>query len=486
MAIEWKPGESGQSRDAAPKVSAGIRTADGRTVGFLAKGVVGLKAPVEHNVETLEAINAGAGKVKKINYVPYNPFGVTDSKMDHKALVAVFTEGGRLFFSVPQGTGERTRTVYLVEGGLSDTHGDITLKSSAGPQALSFSSKGPLQHYMSTITPNELAAARALLEAPVHYDLTTEEGEGEAAPAEAVVLAAAADTRQALSRSMGFILEADLEPADEEPVEHIVSLAQLRIARPAAVAGTLQVKTVPDTMAENMIADRVVVDPNCEVPLPLRPEEPEEFALFETPREGVAPRDFLRVVIFGGVVATSVYDGEKWEDYKELGKGGLFKAPGRGAGYTLSLHVTGAADDNVSVSAIRDPIVLSRLKSGSTGLDSERLKSSRTAADRTAALKAHLEKIRADRLRPRSGSDDLLATALPAEFTGRNTILPRLGDASSVEDFAPTSARRRVALAVGAAIGFAAVVGAAGIALSKCTDNAPQGEVSGVAVPDED
>lgn len=489
MAERWEPGKPREAAAAAP-VSTGIRTLDGRTTSLVAKEVVRPGKLVEHSVEALEAINNKAGKTRKVNYIPYDPFGVPNRQMDHTALIAVFTHNGRLFFSVPDGVAHgRGRRVFLIEREMDEQQGSISIKGGNSNQSLSFSSRNPLQHYLSTITAGELEVAQKLLEPWLHIE------EGVLEPHETAVAAETADIRRELSRSMAFILEEDLTPVVDETPDHIVNLADLirpssepaqkeLAARPAPrISSTLQVQTVPDSMSADMILEPTVIEPNQEAPIPLNPSEPEEFALFETPREGSAPRDFLRLVVFGGSVATSVFEDGKWADYRLLGKEGLWKSPGRGAGFMMNLHQTGAHDDNVSVSALRDPVVLARLKPGSTGLDRDRLKSSRTAAERNAILQAHLERVRAGRLQPRSGREDVLAVSLPSTSIKGKTVVPKLGDGRSEREPVPDLTRTRLVFA--AALGLAAVVGA-GIALKGCPGDEPAKETSGVVVPDED
>lgn len=490
MAERWEPGRPREAAPTAP-VPTGVRTVDGRTTFLVAKEVVKPGKPVEHTVEALAAINSTAGKTRKVNYVPYDPFGVPNRQMDHKALMAVFTHNGRLFFSVPDGAADgRGRRVFLIEREMEEQQGSVSVKGGSNNQSLSLSSRAPLQHYLSTITAGELEVAERLLEPWLHVE------EGILELHEKPVMAEMADTRQELSRSLAFVLEEDLTPVEgDSPVEHIVTLADLArpVSRPPQeapaattvrpVSSTLQLQTVPDSMTADMIAESTVVGSNQETPIPLSPAEPEEFALFETPREGTAPRDFLRIVVFGGSVATSVCEEGKWGDYKLLDKNGLWKGPGRGAGFMLSLHQTGAPDDNVSISALRDPVILARLNPGSTGLDRDRLKSSRTAAERGAALQAHLEKVRAGRLQPRSGRNDVLGGALPSGLTKGNTVIPKRGDGMAEQEAAPSLTRTRIAVAVGAALGLAAV---AGIALRGCLEDESQQETSGMVVPDED
>lgn len=490
MAERWVPGKPHEAAPVAP-APTGVRTADGRTTFLVAREVVKPGKPVEHTVEALAAINDAAGKIRKVNYVPYDPFGVPNRQMDHTALMAVFTHNGRLFFSVPDGAANgRGRRVFLIERETEEQQGSVSVKGGNNNQSLSLSSRTPLQHYLSTITPGEVEVAERLLEPWLHLE------EGILEPHEKPVAAEMAATRQELSRSLAFVLEEDLMPVeDNSPVEHIVTLADLArpVSRPpqetpaAATArpvpATLQLQTVPDSMTADMITESMVIGPNQETPVPLSPEAPEEFALFETPKEGAAPRDFLRIVVFGGSVATSVCEEGKWGDYKFLDKNGLWKGPGRGAGFILSLHQTGAPDDNVSISALRDPVILARLKPGSTGLDRDRLKNSRTAAEREAALQAHLEKVRAGRLRPRSGREDVLGGALPSGVTRGNTVIPKSVGSIPERESTPSITRTHIALAVGAALSLAAV---AGIALRGCPEDEPQQETPDMVAPNED
>ncbi len=466
---------------------SGVRTTDGRTLSLISKKAIRPKERVEQSVADLEARNLAAGKVKKVNYTVYEPFGVTDTRADHKALIAIFAKDGRIFFSVQKDKTSLEREVVLLDANAKASFGEITVEGGEAAQTLTFSSSNnPLQTYESTVTPAELELARQLLER-----VSKEDGP--------LQLGAIGETRAALTRSLGYTLEIVEEeevpaPRRNPTMPFVVpggasGEVKRSVQKPAAPieaiapVPTLHIQTVPTSMTEGMIAERTVLQPNEESAIPLKPAEPEEFALFAAPTGEAAPREFLRLVVFGGVAASSEMAGGEWQPYRIVDRNGLLK-PG---GYIVELHVTGSADDNVSVCSMREPMVLAHLKPGSTGLDLERLKSSKTAADLRATLQAHLDKVKAARMSPRSGRNDVLAPVVPMGLSGKNTVKPSLGGVPPVVRTAtPSQTRNRIALAVGAALGFAAVATAGAVTLKSCADDAPQAEVSGMTVPDED
>lgn len=85
----------------------------------------------------------------------------------------------------------------------------------------------------------------------------------------------------------------------------------------------------------------------------------------------------------------------------------------------------------------------------------------------------------------------LVPKAGPAGASNRLHVVPSLPPAPD-EETIPNQTRNliataaRIAAMVGAALGAATVIGAAGIALKGCPGDEPQKEVSGMAVPDED